>query len=150
MQTDVFINDIRAIPIAQAERKTLSLDGLIVSGLMFLTVLLSLLFISQSLRLDEAQSLWQTSGSLERMFSILAEDVHMPLYHTLLYGWQQLLGPGVEIARLLSLIFLVLTIPAIYYLARNAYSRGTAIFAATIAAVSPFLNWYGNEIRMYS
>src|SRR5205085_1186693 len=38
----------------------------------------------------------------------------------------------------------------LYALGILAYNRSTALFAATLVAVSPFMNWYGNEIRMYT
>ncbi len=41
-------------------------------------------------------------------------------------------------------------IPAVYLLGARAYSVRAGLFAALLTAVSPFLNWYGNEIRMYS
>ncbi|GEM_PF-6187123 len=62
-------------------------------------------FSNQSLRLDEAQSLWQTSHGLKAMFTIVSEDVHVPLYHVMLHFWQFLFGSDVFSARMLSLIF---------------------------------------------
>lgn len=125
--------------------------GMILVGLCLLVVLLSVfVFSNQSLRLDEAQSLWQTSHSPLAMFSIVAQDVHVPFYHIILHYWQYFLGNDVRIARMLSLIFFLLIIPAIYFLGKLAYSRSVGLYAAVLVAVSPFLNWYGNEIRMYS
>jgi mannosyltransferase len=124
---------------------------LFLSGLiLFIIVLSVLVFSSQSLRLDEAQSLWQTSHTPLRMVSIIAEDVHVPLYHLILHFWQFLFGNNVAIARLLSLIFFILVIPSMYMLGSRAWGKSIGLFAALLAAISPFLNWYGNEIRMYS
>jgi mannosyltransferase len=104
----------------------------------------------QSLRLDEAQSLWQTSRSIPRLLSIIAEDVHVPLYHVLLHFWQVLLGNDVATGRMFSLIFSVLTIPVVYAIGKRSFNKPTALFAATLMALSPFVNWFGSEIRMYS
>ncbi len=114
-------------------------------------VLFSVFFLSkQSLRLDEAQSLWQSSHSPAGIMKVVASDVHVPLYHMLLHIWQKWVGNDVALARDFSLIFFVLTIPAVYLLGNLSFSRSVSLFAAIMFAASPFLNWYGSEIRMYS
>src|SRR5581483_11096660 len=121
--------------------------GLIMLGVMAV----SLFFLSkQSLRLDEAQSLWQSSRSPYGILYVIAQDVHVPLYLILLHFWQFLFGNQVAIARLLSLLFFLASIPALYALGKLAYSAKIGWIATLLAALSPFLNWYGNEIRMYS
>src|SRR5438128_2111892 len=78
-------------------------------ALMFLIILASAvsfaLFINQSLRLDEAQSLWQSARTPIGIVRLVAEDVHVPLYHILLHYWEVLFGNGVAVARMLSLAF---------------------------------------------
>lgn len=110
----------------------------------------SLLLIHQSLRLDEAQSLWQTSHGFGRMYQLVAQDVHVPLYHSILRLWILAFGNGVTGSRVLSMMFFLLTIPATYLLARRAFEVQGALFSAALLALSPFMNWYGNEIRMYT
>jgi uncharacterized membrane protein len=125
----------------------------LIVGVCMLTVIAISYFvlIHNSIRLDESQSLWQTSRSLSKMFEIIAQDVHIPLYHTLLHIWQAFLGNDVSHARIMSLIFFVATIPLIYKMANYAYrNRGVALFATILVTLSPFLNWYANEVRMYS
>ncbi|MBX4215395.1 glycosyltransferase family 39 protein [Candidatus Parcubacteria bacterium] len=108
-------------------------------------------FMHESLRLDESQSLWQTSHSPSRILAIVAEDVHVPFYHLLLHYWELLFGNTAEAGRALSLLFFLAGIPALYLLGLRAYeNRTVALFAAALFALSPFMNWYGNEIRMYS
>ncbi len=116
----------------------------------FVAALAYFFFFNQSLRLDESQSLWQTGRSAADILTIVAQDVHVPLYHELLHVWRIWVGDGVEWARLLSFVFYALSIPALYMLGRYAYDRGIGLFAATLFAVSPFMNWYGSEIRMYT
>ncbi len=120
-------------------------------AMMFLALFLSLVFfMHQSLRLDESQSLWQTSRSVPGIIGVVAQDVHVPLYHLLLRAWEIVFGNSVEVARAFSLAFFIASIPAIYLLGSYAYSNSVGLFAALLTALSPFLNWYGNEIRMYS
>lgn len=121
-------------------------------GLMILFVLiLSLFFFSgQSLRLDESQSLWQTSHSIPEIMLLVAEDIHVPLYHLLLHFWQLTFGSGVATARMLSLVFYLGLIPTIYFLGKQVYGQTVGLFAAFLMTISPFMNWYGDEIRMYT
>ena len=107
-------------------------------------------YLGKSLRLDEAQSLWQTDRSYGTLLDLLAEDVHAPLYHVLLRTWRLLLGSDVETARLLSLVFLLASVPVFYLVARKLLSTPWALFAVVLFSCSPFLQWFGNETRMYS
>lgn len=118
--------------------------------MMGVVALSTLFFLNQSLRLDEAQSLWQTSRAPFDILRLLAGDVHVPLYHILLHYWRVMFGDTVAIARLLSLFFLVLCIPALYALGKAAYSRKVGLFAALLLSISPFVAWYGSEVRMYT
>jgi len=124
---------------------------LFISLLILFTVGMSYFFFShQSLRLDESQSLWQTSRTTLTVIEIVAKDVHVPLYHILLHFWQTLFGNDVQVVRALSLIFAILSIPAMYMLGKISYNRYVGLFGALLLAISPFFNWYGNEVRMYS
>lgn len=104
-----------------------------------------------SLRLDEAQSLFQTQRDFPGMLHLVAQDVHVPGYHTLLHFWQLLFGHDIYIARLMSLVFFVGTIIMTYVLATYALGRKSiGLFAALLVTISPFMNWYGSEARMYT
>ncbi len=118
--------------------------------MLFVILLAVFIFSRQSLRLDEAQSLWQTSRTIPKMLNIIGQDVHVPFYHTMLHFWQVSLGNGVATARALSLVFFVLCIPAIYLLGKTVYNKNAGLYAALLLSISPFMNWYGSEIRMYS
>ncbi|MDB5244756.1 MAG: rane protein-like protein [Parcubacteria group bacterium] len=118
--------------------------------LMSIPVLGAFFFIGQSLRLDESQSLWQVSRSLSGILTLVAGDVHVPLYHVLLHYWRMAFGESVTIARLFSLFFFVLSVPALYLLGSRAYNKRTGLLVAFLFAISPFMNWYASEIRMYT
>ena len=108
-------------------------------------------FALSSLRLDEAQSLFQTNRDISGMLHLVAQDVHVPLYHTLLHFWQLFFGQDIFVARMLSLVFFVGTIIMTYVLANYALkSRSVGLFAAFLVTISPFMNWYGSEARMYT
>lgn len=119
--------------------------------MMLFVLVLSLFFFStQSLRLDESQSLWQTSHSIPEILRLVAEDIHVPLYHLMLHFWQLTFGSGVAVDRMLSLLFYLGLIPAIYFMGKLVYGQTVGLFAAFLMAISPFMNWYGDEIRMYT
>jgi mannosyltransferase len=128
----------------------------IVIGASLLAMMLFVLGISyfllgaQSLRLDEAQSLWQTSHTPSKLLYLVGQDVHVPLYHFMLYFWQLLFGNGVATVRIMSLVLYLVTIPLTYKLGAEAVSRRVGLLAALMLTLSPFMNWYGNEARMYS
>lgn len=108
-------------------------------------------FSASSLRLDEAQSLFQTNRDLGGMFHLIAQDVHVPFYHTLLHFTVLFFGSDIFVARMLSLIFFVGTIIMTYVLATYAFGRRSiGLFAALLVTISPFMNWYGSEARMYT
>lgn len=107
-------------------------------------------FAKTSMRLDEAQSLFQTNRDMAGMLHLVGQDVHVPLYHTLLHYWQILFGNDIYTARMMSLVFFVSLIPAVFILTTYIYNRSVGLFAALLVAISPFLNWYGSEARMYS
>ena len=108
-------------------------------------------FAGTSLRLDEAQSLFQTNRDVPGMLNLVAQDVHVPFYHVLLHFWQVLFGQDIFTARLLSLVFFVGTIIMTYVLATYALGRRSiGLFAALLVTISPFMNWYGSEARMYT
>lgn len=104
----------------------------------------------ESLRLDEAQSVWQASHTLEFIKDYMLKNVHLPLHNTLLHVWIKLFGGSEVSVRFLSAIFGILNIPAIYALSSRILGKRRALFTAFIASVSPFLVWYSREIRMYS
>ncbi|MBI2410064.1 glycosyltransferase family 39 protein [Candidatus Kaiserbacteria bacterium] len=124
--------------------------GLVLAVIAIVPILAARYFIGESLRLDEAQSLWQVSRDIRGVLVIVAGDVHVPLYHLLLHGWLSLFGNSLTAARILSLLFFLLSIPFVYLLGKRAYSSTTGLLAAAFFAFSPFMNWYASEVRMYT
>ncbi|MBI2601342.1 glycosyltransferase family 39 protein [Candidatus Daviesbacteria bacterium] len=105
---------------------------------------------SQSLRLDEAQSIWVTTKSVPELLKITAEDVHVPLYFLLLHVWLQIFGTDVVVARSLSLVFFITSLFALYQLTKQVSNKKIAILSVVLFSFSPFIVWYSSESRMYS
>lgn len=148
-------SNFRAVaPAAKKAENKISKSVLVMlymAALIASVVTISVLFMmKESLRLDEAQSIWQTSHTLGGTLEIVAQDVHMPMYHVLLHYWMIIFGTGVEAVRSMSLVFFVACIPVLYLLSRTILNRGWSLVVITLFALSPFMNWYGSEARMYT
>jgi len=94
-------------------------------------------------------------GLNEVVTRLIAQDNHPPLFFALLHLWMKLLPAGqyvsVWAARSLPALFGVLSIPAIYGLARVAFrSPAIAQWAAAMMAVSPYGVYLAQEARHYT
>jgi uncharacterized membrane protein len=104
---------------------------------------------SESIWLDEAFTIQIAHGSLPSIIEETSKDVHPPLYYFALHYWMQLLGDSEFSTRLLSVIFGVLAILAIYKLASLLYDHATGLLAASLLALSHFNIEFSQEARMY-
>ena len=102
------------------------------------------------LRLDETQSIWQASHSLDFIIAYMAKNVHLPLHNGMLHFWMQAFGSGESTVRMMALVPGVLTIPAIYFLAKEFLDKNKALITMFFCAISPYAVWYSREIRMYA
>jgi len=124
----------------------------IIGGIVIITALfisLSLIF-TQSIRLDEAQSIWFTTKSVPSILALSAEDVHVPLYILILHYWVQIFGSSIVIVRLFSFLFFLITIPIYYLFVRDSSTEEVAITAVCLFVLSPFILWYSAEGRNYA
>src|SRR5512135_228648 len=109
----------RSLQAAGARSLSWPLSCIILAGLALRVVRLEF----QPLWWDEGYSVWFATHSLGQMALLTAQDIHPPLYYALLHGWIRLFGAGPVALRLLSVIFGVLTIPAIYLAGRQMIGR---------------------------
>ncbi|OGC77446.1 hypothetical protein A2619_03805 [candidate division WWE3 bacterium RIFOXYD1_FULL_39_9] len=103
-----------------------------------------------SLRLDEAQSIWQASHSLEFIKTYMLKNVHLPLHNSLLHFWISIFGTSEISVRTMSAIPGVLTVPALYLLSKEIMGRKRSLLTMFLGAISPIWVWYSREIRMYT
>jgi uncharacterized membrane protein len=92
------------------------------------------------------------AGVAETVQVLAHEDAHLtPLYFVLARVWADWFGPSAVALRSLSVLFSVLTLPVIYWLAielfRNVVIARTAM---VLAAVSPVYLVFAQEARFYS
>ena len=82
---------------------------------------------------------------------VLTKDVHPPLYYTLLYLWNNLLGHGVAVSRSLSAVISCLVFPSVYWLCWELFNSSLISWIGmSLISVSPFHVLYAQEARMYS
>ncbi len=124
---------------------------IIITLCMFFVIFTSIfMFMGKSLRLDEAQSLFQTNGTIVGTVELIAEDIHLPIYFIILHIWKIIFDESIIAIRSLSLLFLLISIPAIYFLGKEVHSKKVGVIASVFCAISPFLNWFASETRMYT
>jgi mannosyltransferase len=104
---------------------------------------------SESIWLDEAFTIQTAHGSLSSIIAETSKDVHPPLYYFALHYWMQLFNDSEFSTRLLSAIFGVLAILAIYKFAALLFDRATGLLSALMLALSHFNIEFSQEARMY-
>ncbi len=126
------------------------LDAFSIGVFVGIWALAIVLLFSQSIRLDESQSIWISTKSVAAIIVTVSQDVHVPLYELLLHFWMQIFGSSIVAARSLSLLFFIGSVPALYYLANNSSTKSVARLTLVLFALSPFIMWYSSEARMYT
>ena len=120
--------------------------------ILFLSLILRIVSLNQSLWLDEAINVMAARSY--SFLGILTEyakaDFHPPLYFIIIWIWTKLFGFSEVSARLPSVIFGLLTIWLVFLIGRKLYSKTLGILAALLLALNPLHIYYSQEARMYS
>lgn len=108
--------------------------------------------VTRSIWVDEAISVRQAQLTYEAMMLTLRQDdVHPPLFATILWLLVHLTGSTAEwVVRLPSMLAGVAFIAVMYAMARDLWDRRTAVVAGFVAAIAPIPVWYSQEARMYA
>lgn len=104
----------------------------------------------QSIRLDEAQTIWMTTKPIPTLLRFTSQDVHLPLYFILIYFWVKVFGTDIILVRIPSVVFYFATLIILYFLCRESTSKKASILTVVLFALSPFVLWYSLEARMYT
>jgi hypothetical protein len=108
-------------------------------------------FAHGPLWLDEALSVSIADLPFSQVTDALRHDGSPPFYYLLLHAWLAVFGHGPVVARALSGVLSVATVPAAWAFAREiSGSRRVAWITAALVATSPFAARYGSEARMYA
>ncbi len=118
--------------------------------ILFLSIILRLVSLNQSLWLDEAIGAIVAKGYSfqDILLKFPLGDNHPPLYYLILRGWSLIFGYGEISLRMPSVIFGVLTIYFVYKITKE-FTKGNPTIPAMLLATSPLAIYYSQEARMY-
>lgn len=128
-------------------KKTLGIFAIIILGLLL-----------RLISIDKPDGLWNdeyvswmiaatpfTNGFVDAVKS----QCHMPFYYLYLKFFMTIFGQSDLLLRLTSVFAGVLSIPAMYFLGKEKNEQ-TGYFCAGFSAISSFLIYYSQEVRLYS
>jgi len=105
---------------------------------------------AQSLWWDEIMPVLIAQLPFPQWFQPVFQDRgYPPGFYLLMTAWMQF-GAGEFFARIVTVSFGTLTIPALARLGRRVGGDPVGIVAAVLMALSPFFIWYSQEMRMYA
>ena len=99
---------------------------------------------SESLSFDEAVTISFLTEHPDSDFG------NPPFYYSFLDFWTKLFGDSEFSIRFPSVIFGLLSILVLYYLASSLFNKRIALLSAIILAVNPFHIFFSQQARMYS
>lgn len=106
--------------------------------------------IGQQFWEDEGITVGIASHSFGSIPGIMKLDGSPPLFYMMLHVWMQLVGNGQAATHWLSGISALLTIPIGYWGGLRIAGKRAGLMTATLMALSAFLDYYGQETRMYA
>ncbi|NMC79818.1 MAG: hypothetical protein GYA59_10700 [Chloroflexi bacterium] len=122
----------------------------LLAGIMLLGLALRLLFAEgRSIQYDDAFSIFLAQQSLANIISGTAADTMPPLYYFLLHFWL-LVSEQLWWLRLLSTLFSLGSILFLYAWVKDLFDAPSALWAALLAAISPFQIYHAQDLRMYA
>lgn len=120
-------------------------------GLILLLICSSFFALYHSNAAYTSDEVWSVNTVLsESVISALKADVHPPFYFQLLDVWVALFGHGERTVRSLSGLFYILSVLALYCLAKEIYGDELALLSAVFYACSPLAILSAQFARMYA
>jgi mannosyltransferase len=122
-----------------------------VLGIMCLSVVLSLLFLAEkSIDSDESVSIAIANSNWPTIWQTISQgETNMVGYYVLLHFWIYL-GNSEFVIRSLSALFAVLTVPTVFALGTQLFSKRVGLIAALLATINPMFIQYAQDARSYS
>lgn len=119
---------------------------------LFISLILRLIRIDQSLWLDEAinvlaarqMDFWQFVSAYP------VGDFHPPGFFAILWIWVSFFGSSEIAVRLPSVFFGVATVYLTYLIGKKIFNKNVGLVAGLLVGTNPLLIFYSQEARMYS
>lgn len=118
--------------------------------LLLLSLVLRLVFLNQSLWLDESIEALALMGKLGPLLQYALGDYQPPLYHLIGYVTTQIFGYSEIALRLPSLISGIFTVYFVVKIGELIGNKKVGYLAGILAATSPLLIYYSQEGRTYA
>jgi mannosyltransferase len=99
---------------------------------------------------DEVWSIKTAGLNYRSEIAALKADVHPPLYFLILHSWMRAFGTGERTVRCLSGLFYILSVFAVFGIARELYGTKTGVLCAAVYLSSPLAILSAQFARMYS
>ncbi|EKD80019.1 MAG: glycosyl transferase family 39 [uncultured bacterium] len=115
-----------------------------------LATILRLVYLNQSLWLDESIQALALMGKLGPLLIYALSDYQPPLYHFIAYAFNHLLGYSEIVLRLPSFFTGILTVYFVVKIGELLNSKRTGLIAGLLAATNPLLIYYSQEGRTYA
>ena len=123
------------------------------------TVLIALFLLAAILRIleldsknmwfDEIYSWKISNGSIVKIVSETAGDIHPPLFYIVLKAWNIFAGDSVISMRMLSVLLSMISMVVLYFISIELLTtKLERIFVLLLYAVSPLSIFYSQEVRM--
>lgn len=113
--------------------------------------------MGRSLWLDDGVTLLRLASSwpdnllnIVYLYDTTTIDTHPPLYFVMLRMWVIFAGRSEFALKWVSVLAGVLVVPLTYALARRMFTPATGVLAGLAALLSPAIQWYSHDIRMYT
>ncbi len=117
--------------------------------LISLAVFLRVLMINQrGIWYDDAFSILLAKQPIAQILTGTAADTMPPLYYFLLHFWMKI-STQLAWIRNLNLVISLLTFAYVYALVKRLSGKTAGLLAVFFCAISPFLIYHSQEIRMY-
>ncbi len=117
-------------------------------AILLLGLVLRVININQSLWLDEAAQVIESSRPLSRQL-VIAGDFQPPLFHLVLHFWMRLGGTSEIWMRLLTVLISTVSIYIFYLICKKTVNKKFAKWCACLMSINPFLVYYSQELRPY-
>src|SRR3712207_4509757 len=127
-----------------------ALPGLVLLGLLAVSLYLRTDSLGESLWMDEGLSIGIASQPLFDIPGVLRVDGSPPLYYMLLSAWMDVIGSGPGETQGLSVLIALAAVPGGLWAGWSLFGRRAGLICAALCAVNPFLTTYAQETRMYS
>lgn len=126
-------------------------DYKIIVALIILQLLVTLPFISSAaISIDEPFSIFYAQQDIEFFLPFLSQGNNPPLHFVVLHYWISLFGISPLSVRSLSLVFSILTIPALYNFGKKILNKNFSIVLVCFMIFSTFNHYHALEARVYS